>query len=516
MAYGGLEGLSPDLGYYDVFTEVFGPRDYQNSGAIRLHQRGYIEELLRHHGLAEAKGYLIPCPQEWLLGENEALEEQYEESQLRKAWLTGELLWLRGKSRPDLLHAVATMSSWCLRFPTLVEKIGLRALGYLKETIHLELYYRPSRRDHYVEGFSDASFAPHGYWSVGCCLTRYLEQPVAWRCGRQALVALSVAEAELVEAISAAQLSYGVIAVTSELHATVPTLTLKVDNAAAVGLSNESAGSWKTRHLRVRAYHLRKAVRLKEITIEHIPGVSQLGDLGTKAFHRPRLLQLLQLWGLLTPEEKENEKASNSGLARLNRTAVTLARLVFILGSLVQGSRASSVSYEAMQVSFPWELCGAALVAVVAAIGVWEGIKWFFEWVSLRRNGSVEKSRQARRLRRLQQAVSEEVARYGLDDDQAKSPVAPSVPMSTRPTPPTSPFRPIERRRQVATAVAAVQTDCGDGCQPFTGPFVVSEHGDRVHHDGTCHGLRNALHRRRQLQLCQYCQRAQQIYVRMG
>ncbi|CAE7871666.1 GIP, partial [Symbiodinium necroappetens] len=134
---------------------------------------------------------------------------------------------------------LAVIGSLC-RVQTYLEKIGLRALGYLKETIDLELYYRPKRRDHYVEGFSDASFAPHGSRSVGCCLTRYLEQPVAWRCGRQALVALSVAEAELVEAISAAQMSYGVIAVTSELHTTGPTLVLKVDNAAAVGLCNES------------------------------------------------------------------------------------------------------------------------------------------------------------------------------------------------------------------------------------------------------------------------------------
>ena len=33
-----------------------------------------------------------------------------------------------------VMHTVSTMSSWCLRNPSLVERIGLRALGYLKET----------------------------------------------------------------------------------------------------------------------------------------------------------------------------------------------------------------------------------------------------------------------------------------------------------------------------------------------------------------------------------------------
>ncbi|CAE7432980.1 GIP [Symbiodinium microadriaticum] len=458
----------------------------ENSGAIRLHQRGYIEELLRHHGLAESKGFSIPCPQEWLLGENDASEEQYDEPQLRRAQaLTGELLWLSGKSRPDLLHTVATMSSWCLKCPALVEKIGLRALGYLKETIDIELYYSPRRSDHYIEGFSDASFAPHGSRSVGCCLvgcclTRYLEQPVAWRCGRQALVALSVAEAELIEAISAAQMSYGIIAVTSELQSAPPTLVLKVDNAAAVGLSSESAGTWKTRHLRVRAYHLREAVRLKEISIEHIPGLNQLGDLGTKAFHRPRLQELLMLWGLKTPGATDGEPSKPSGnLAKVNGTIAILARLAVVLGWLVQASRASPTEGEVgLQVSFPWELYGLAVIALIAAIGAWEALKWCLEWFSLKQSGSVQDARQARRLRRLQQAVSEEVARYGLDDLGLVT-QAPSTPLaSARGTPRPSPARSVPEVRAVHTVSAAVQTDFDDGYRPFNGPFVVSEHGD--------------------------------------
>ena len=131
-----------------------------DKGGVIIHQRGYIDELLRHHGLTEARGYLTPCPQEWLLGEAECPEEEHSLEQLRKAQaVTGELLWLSGKSRPDLMHTVSTMSSWCLRNPSLVERIGLRALGYLKETAGLALVYSPGRTDNFIEGFSDASFA---------------------------------------------------------------------------------------------------------------------------------------------------------------------------------------------------------------------------------------------------------------------------------------------------------------------------------------------------------------------
>ena len=130
---------------------------------------------------------------------------------------------------------------------------------------------------------------------------------------------------------------------------------------------------------------------------------------------------------------------------------------------------------------------------MIAAIAVWEAIKWFFEWLSLRRSGSVEEARGARRLRRLQQAVQEEVSRYGLEEP-APPPLQSrvrtrDVVIQTDPVPAPPPVRPIN-----------------DPYIRFQGPFVMSEHGDRVHYDPQCHGLRNAMTRRRQLMLCHYCE----------
>ena len=400
-----------------------------DEGGVRLHQKGYIQELLRHHGDHVTRSYGTPCPQEWLLGEFEVEVKEFSPEQLRLAQsLTDKLLWLCGKSRTDLMHTVATVSSMCLRDPIFVAKVGLRALGYLRETLDVELYYKPSSVGHLIEGYSDASFAPQGSRSVGYSVARYLGQPVSWRSGRQALVALSVAEAELIEAINAVQLTHGLSAITAELQEAAPTIAIKVDNSAAVGPSNESAGTWKTRHLRVRAYHLREAVRLRELTIEHIPGLSQLSDLGTKAFHRPRLQQLIHMWGLLRPVDFLDNTAPV--VAKMNGTIPVLARLVVILGWLVQSARASTVRPEGITVSFPWELYGVVIIGLVAAIGAWEAMKWVADWLSLRRSGSVQESRGARRLRRLQQAVQEEVARYGLDEGELPTtPVSTPVPM---------------------------------------------------------------------------------------
>ena len=45
------------------------------------------------------------------------------------------------------------MSSLCLKDAELVEKIGLWALGYLKETIDVELFYQPSEAEHMINQF---------------------------------------------------------------------------------------------------------------------------------------------------------------------------------------------------------------------------------------------------------------------------------------------------------------------------------------------------------------------------
>ena len=104
---------------------------------------------------------------------------------------------------------------------------------------------------------------------------------VSWRASKQPVITLSVAEAELYEGVSAVQLGLGVGAMLKELGL-CPVLHLKIDNTAAQGLASEAPGSWKTRHLRLRARFLRQEVAAQRLLISHIPGNFQKADLGTK------------------------------------------------------------------------------------------------------------------------------------------------------------------------------------------------------------------------------------------
>ena len=333
------------------------------------------------------------------------------------------------------------------------------------------------------------------------------------------MVALSVAEAELIEAVNCVQMMLGVACFAEELWPTALKHCLKVDNQAAVGLTTEASGTWKTRHLRVRSFALREAVRLEELSIRHVPGASQLGDLGTKSFHRPRLEQLRELWGLRTEEEGQveystpaptSESRKSVAVIAMNGVAGVLARLTVILGWLVRGTTATeSEPSTGLELNFAWELYGLVLLAVMSAIGAWELAKWAIGRCCDRSELRPE-SREARRLRRLQQVVHEEVGKYGLEVGvKVSSTSAPTTPLDSEPSSSTSrsPMPP----RMVTRSCQTEPYD--NGLRQHAFPFFVSEHGDRVHHEPGCRGLRNATHRTRRLTLCAYCYQRCPIYV---
>ncbi|OLQ12391.1 putative transposon protein [Symbiodinium microadriaticum] len=240
----------------------------------------------------------------------------HDEKSLRKAQqMTGELLWLSTKSRPDLMHSVASMSSLCLRDPVLVERIGLRALSYLYTTASLSLLFGGTEAAHEVTAYSDASFSPSGGRSIGCSLVTYNGNAVAWRSGRQSLVALSTAEAELIEAVASDQLQAGIAALT--------------------------------------------------------------------------LYDLVALWGLVNDSENET--------------------VLVVLYCLTQPVAARKTKPD-LEVDFAWELYGLVFLLVVAGIALWEALKRIWG----RFHPDETESREARRLRKLQSAVREELHGMGL------------------------------------------------------------------------------------------------------
>ena len=109
---------------------------------------------------------------------------------------------------------------------------------------------------------------------------------------------LSTAESELVAGLDAVVALQSAEAMLQDFGVVGLDKTLRVDSQSALAIA-AGQGSWRTRHLRVRAHYLREQYESGQIIPVYCPGVEQAADLLTKALAAARISELAAIWGLL-------------------------------------------------------------------------------------------------------------------------------------------------------------------------------------------------------------------------
>ena len=385
-------------------TRYLGMEIFQRaSKAFEVHQRGYILDLLRAHGMQDSPATQLPCPKEWVVDDIIEDPESFSEEELRFGQrVVGEQLWLTMRTRPDLQFVVQHMAQWVSKHPNRVARVARRVLSYLIATLDLKLVLGASDSstastsitsgsaagssdklstkgmvpEGILIGYSDSSFAPYGSRSYGASVVAVFGSPVAWKSGRQSMVTLSTMESELLEATNAVTLLESVGCLVDEIFQIRVPRQLRVDNSAATSMLQGSAGSWRTRHLRVRCAFVREQVQRGLLEVAHVEGMYQLADLSTKMHPRARLLDLLRQWGF---EGLPSEAVQLHAIQ-----AILMSCLVFVLE---QGPRAEAAGpsgtnaetlKEPLRVAGFDELMLVACAVAVAAILVWEIFKTLF------------------------------------------------------------------------------------------------------------------------------------------
>ena len=222
-------------------------------GTYYLHQGSFVREVLERHGGGSTATFIkVPDKKE---------EEAPSLSTVKKAQkITGELLWLAGKTRPDISWAVMKMSQWAVKRPGWTLELGTAVLAYVRSSVDHglvlsdcdpDLARRRPRREGTIEVLVDASFSPGDSHSVFGTMILLAGCPVQWESRKQGLMALSTAEAELTALLEGLQTGRSVRALIELLLPEV-NLELYNDNRAAVVLTSGSGGGWRTRHLRIK------------------------------------------------------------------------------------------------------------------------------------------------------------------------------------------------------------------------------------------------------------------------
>ena len=112
---------------------------------------------------------------------------------------------------------------------------------------------------------------------------------IAWASMRQAFVTMSTAESELVAICELANC----LKATEHLAAEVMLgdcrkngqvkKVIYSDSQAALAVCRCAAGSWRTRHLRIRGHMIRELLEQEDWQSYHIDGKVMTADVGTKA-----------------------------------------------------------------------------------------------------------------------------------------------------------------------------------------------------------------------------------------
>ncbi|CAE7944022.1 GIP [Symbiodinium sp. KB8] len=292
-------------------------------------------------------------------------------------------------------------------------EISIGQQGYIHELLRLhqvgstELDKIPVSKelvaDREAEGkslvmFSDAAFAPMGGRSHGGWAIMYAGTPIMWRSGRQAMITLSTAEAELLAVIDGAIAMKGIEALLNDMGVFMEEKKIASDSMAALSITSGSS-SWRTRHLKIKAAWIQEQIAHKEFTTVHWPGERQPADLLTKALSSARLGYLLQWW-------RVGEHVTPTQVA-MSRPMVSSRALVAIICCLLLVSvRAADDDEDQSRSSMGGHLqlhqdtAGILMILlmVLGIMAVWEMIRWVLieictEWTP---------GANARRLRRLQ------------------------------------------------------------------------------------------------------------------
>ena len=287
-------------------------RRHHDGVGLMVGQKSYTTELLKRHEGIVPRNYPIP--------KQEPVEEVETPSvdDVRRAQaVTGELLWIAVRSRPDISYAVSVMSRGVSKCPKRVQEIGDHVLGYLANTLGTCLVYHPCCRDHgktgtlqvprherLLEAFADISFAPQGDKSHQGIIVCVGGSPIQWEASRQAFHTMSTAESELVGYCEAATMLKSTEALMMVVHDSPKDnepfeKVVYGDNSSALSILTNPDGGWRTRHLRLRSSGLRELLKNdpQNWKIRHQRGTDLPADMLTKPIVTPK--EWFKFWQFL-------------------------------------------------------------------------------------------------------------------------------------------------------------------------------------------------------------------------
>ena len=225
----------------------------------------------------------------------EPQDEQPAIEDVRRAQkLVCELLWISCNSRPDLCFTISRLGQLVTKTPVFVLEAGHTVLKYLRHTKDYSMTYLPptgtrgrgggraiARDMKAVEIFADASLSPGTERSQSGAVLTWGGSPLSWVSLRQPTASLSTPEAELSASVDGICLTNAVLPLMCELVKESLKPVLYSDNVGTCTLLQVPQGTWRTRHLRLKAQWFLERVEKQQYMYYHLPGAFMTADMPT-------------------------------------------------------------------------------------------------------------------------------------------------------------------------------------------------------------------------------------------
>ena len=274
-ALGPTKGLKPTKGYK----------------SIKLHQTKYTQSILKRFGKENLTPVTTPV-QEGVKLQKATSDPSKEDIQLYQEEV-GSLMWLSGKTRPDLTYAVNN----CARYMAKPDKSHCTALDriwkYLNGYPDLGLYISYNS-DIGLIGYSDSDWANclmNRKSTTGYCFL-YNRNLISWNSALQRTVAISTCEAEYMAIREATKETIYLSSILKWLEkeklgtylpTTPPILT---DSEAALKLANNPEFHKRTKHIDITYHFIRECIKDGKVKVIPVRTTDQLADGFTKGLNK--------------------------------------------------------------------------------------------------------------------------------------------------------------------------------------------------------------------------------------
>lgn len=253
---------------------------HRSNAGFFLSQKKYVTDILKEHGMLNAKPLQLPMDTHLKLCPDKG-DELSDATPYQR--LLGKLIYL-SITRPDITFTVQLLTQF-MQHPTNIHmQAAKRLLRYLAGTKSQGILLATNSAAK-LTAYCDSDWASCSTTrrsTSGYCI--FLgESPISWKSKKQSVVARSSAEAEYrAMALTACEVTW-ISALLKDLGLkNLPPTLLNCDSQAAIAIAANPVHHEKTKHVDIDCHYIREQIQGGLIETSHVSSSNQVADIFTK------------------------------------------------------------------------------------------------------------------------------------------------------------------------------------------------------------------------------------------